>query len=217
MNKILENIFDEITSVDNLLDAWKEFLKGKRNKKDVQQFSIKLIDNILALRHDLLQKSYEHGKYISFKVYDPKPRDIHKAPVRDRLLHHAIYRKLYPFFNDKFVSDSFSCRKNKGTHKALDRFRGFAYKVSKNNTKTCWVLQCDIKKFFASVDQNILLEILQRSISDQNLLWLLGKIIGSFSTKPVQLELFDLRGANRERERERERETAMDAVCHLGI
>lgn len=204
MEKTLKNIFDEIVSVDNLLEAWKEFLKGKRNKPDVQEFSLKLIDNIIALRFDLLQKSYNHGKYRSFKVYDPKPRDIHKAPVRDRLLHHAIYRKLYPFFNDKFISDSFSCRKNKGTHLALDRFRTFTYRTSNNNTRTCWVLQCDIKKFFASVDHSILCNILSESICDQNLLWLLGEIIGSFDTEQIQLKLFDLRSANRERERERE-------------
>jgi len=184
MKQTLENIFDEIISVDNLLEAWKEFLKGKRNKKDVQEFSLKLMDNILALRYELLQKRYKHGKYVSFKVYDPKPRDIHKAPVRDRLLHHAIYRKLYPFFNNKFIADSFSCRNKKGTHRALNRFRDFAYKASENNTRTCWVLQCDIKKFFASIDHKILLQILRKSIHDQDLVWLLNKIIESFfSTK----------------------------------
>jgi len=180
MKQVLENIFAEIISVDNLLEAWKEFLKGKRNKKDVQEFSFQLMEDILALHYELLQKSYKHGEYISFKVHDPKPREIHKAPVRDRLLHHAIYRKLYPFFNRKFIADSFSCRNKKGTHKALDRLRNFAYKVSKNNTRTCWVLQCDIKKFFASIDHQVLLQILQKSIHDQELIWFLKEIIESF-------------------------------------
>lgn len=180
MKQILKNIYDEIISVDNLLEAWKEFLKGKRKKKDVQEFSLKLMDNILTLHYELLQKTYKHGKYVSFKVYDPKPRDIHKAPVRDRLLHHAIYRKLYPFFDNKFIADSFSCRNKKGTHKALERFKGFSYKAGKNNTRTCWVLQCDIKKFFASVDHEFLLQILRGSINDRELVWLLDEIIGSF-------------------------------------
>jgi len=183
MKQVLENIFAEIISVDNLLEAWKEFLKGKRNKKDVQEFSFQLMDDILALHYELLQKSYKHGEYISFKVHDPKPREIHKAPVRDRLLHHAIYRKLYPFFNRKFIADSFSCRNKKGTHKALDRLRNFAYKVSKNNTRTCWVLQCDIKKFFASIDQGILLRIIEEKIFNPETLWLVREIIESFNSR----------------------------------
>lgn len=182
MRKILENIFDEIISVENLLEAWKEFLRGKRSKKDVQGFSLHLMDNILALNRDLLQKNYKHGKYKRFRIYDPKPRDIHKAPVRDRLLHHAIHRKLYPLFDSKFIFDSYSCRNSKGIHGAINRLKKFASKASKNNTTTCWVLQCDIKKFFANIDHQLLIEILKKSISDKNLIWLLTEIIESFST-----------------------------------
>lgn len=177
--------FEDIVSIDNLLEAWQEFLKGKRCRKDVQEFQFALMDNILPLRQDLINRKYEHGGYQCFKINDPKSRIIHKAGVRDRLLHHAVYRKLYPFFDKIFIADSFSCRINKGTHKAIDRFRSFAYIVSKNKTRTCWVLKCDIKKFFASVDQNILLEILEKRISDKNIVRLLEKIIFSFySTKP---------------------------------
>ena len=111
--------FEEIVSVDNLLCAWKEFLKDKRNRLDVQKFSLKLINNILPLNNELVKQVYKHGGYEAFKINDPKPRDIHKASVRDRLLHHALYRILYPFFNRKFIADSFSCRIGKGTHKAI--------------------------------------------------------------------------------------------------
>ena len=136
---------------------------------------------------DLKDKTYRHGGYHAFKISDPKPRDIHKATVRDRLLHHAIYRILYPFFGRTFVADSYSCRKGKGTHRAMDRFRAFAYKASKNHTQTVWVLKCDIRKFFASIDQNILLDILARYIPDEDTLGLLKEIIGSFhSTAPYK-------------------------------
>lgn len=172
--------FEDIISLDNLLDAWREFLKGKRAKKDVQKFSLNLMDNIIRLHQDLSNHTYKHGGYQAFKISDPKPRDIHKASVRDRLLHHAIYRKLYPFFDRTFISDSFSCRVNKGTHKALNRFRSFAYEVSKNHTKTCWVLKCDIKKFFASINQEILKNILARHLKDSDILWLFGQVIDSF-------------------------------------
>ncbi len=120
-----------------------------------------------------------------FPFLIPKPRHIHKASVRDRVLHHAVYRLLYPFFDHTFIHDSYSCRKDKGTHKALNRFREFSGRVSRNNSRTAWVLKCDIKKFFASIDQNILLGILQTYISDKDILNLLVEVIGSFySTQP---------------------------------
>jgi retron-type reverse transcriptase len=134
------------------------------------------------LHEDLKHMSYTHGGYTAFKISDPKPRDIHKALVRDRLLHHAIYRRLYPLFDSRFIADSFSCRKEKGTHKAMERFRAFAYKVSKNNTQTCWVLKCDIRKFFASIDQAVLMGILRTYISDEDTLWLIGRVVDSFSS-----------------------------------
>jgi retron-type reverse transcriptase len=180
----LSHTFEEIISVENLLAAWQEFIKGKRNKKDVQEFSLHLMDNIFSLHRDLLHHTYKHGGYQAFKINDPKPRDIHKATVRDRLLHHALYRKLYPFFDKTFVSDSYSCRKNKGTHKAINKFREYFYKVSKNNTQTCWILKCDIRKFFANIDHDILLKILGEYIPDKNIINLLENIIASFSVKP---------------------------------
>ncbi len=165
--------------------AWQEFIKGKKNRKDVQEFQLYLMDNILSLHQDLINFTYQHSNYQAFNISDPKPRNIHKAQIRDRLLHHAIYRVLYPFFDKTFIYNSYSCRKNKGTHKALNRFRDFGYKVSANNTKTVWVLKCDIKKFFASIDQEILLKILREYISDKDIICLLEKIIYSFhSTKP---------------------------------
>jgi retron-type reverse transcriptase len=166
-----------------LLTAWREFLNGKRKRKDVERFSVHLTDNIFSLHQELQSKTYRHSDYKAFKINDPKPRDIHKASVRDRLLHHAIYRILYPFFDSKFIFDSYSCRRGKGTHRAINRFREYARKISRNHTRTAWVLKCDIRKFFANIDHQILLSILGRNIKDENTLWLLTQIIGSFYTK----------------------------------
>ena len=138
------------------------------------------MDNIFALRRALLKKTYVHGGYQAFNISDPKPRSIHKASVRDRLLHHLLYQPLYPHFDRLFIYDSYSCRDNKGTHKAMARFRVFARKVSKNNTRTCWILKCDIRKFFASIDHGILKAILAKHIADADLLWLIGQVIDSF-------------------------------------
>jgi retron-type reverse transcriptase len=160
-------------------------LRGKKNRKDVMEFSLHLSENIFDLHCKLKNKTYSHGGYHAFKISDPKPRNIHKADVRDRLLHHAIYRILYPHFDNKFIFDSYSCRKGKGTHRAINRLNFFAQKISKNNTKQCWVLKCDIRKFFASIDKKILLEILDRQITDKNIIWLVGKVVGSFYSTEV--------------------------------
>ena len=175
--------YDNIISLDNLLIAWKEFLKGKQKKKDVQEFELRLMDNILALHQNLVTKTYRHSSYEAFNISDPKPRNIHKARVRDRVVHRAIYRILYPFFDRLFIADSYSCRNDKGIHKALDRFRSFARKASHNHTRTVWALKCDVRKFFASIDQSILLGILEKHILDQDILKLLSAIIGSFHTE----------------------------------
>jgi len=186
MKKIkLVHSYNYIISIENLLAAWKEFIKGKKHREDVREFEFNLMGNIISLHNDLAVKIYKHGGYQAFNICDPKPRNIHKASVRDRLVHRAVYRILYPFFERIFIPDSFSCRINKGTHKAIKRFKDFYYIVSKNNTKICWVLKCDIKKFFASIDHKILKSILAKYIPDKNILWLLSEIINSFySTMP---------------------------------
>ncbi|MBU3934489.1 reverse transcriptase/maturase family protein [Patescibacteria group bacterium] len=190
MKIILVHKYEDIISVENILEAWQEFLPGKRNKPDVQEFSLRLMDNIFDLHYELANHTCKHGSYQQFKINDPKPRTIHKATVRDRLLHHAIYRKLYPFFDKKFIADSYSCRDDKGTHKALNKFRSNTRIVSRNNTKQCWILKCDVRKFFASVDQDTLIKILEKHVKDENTINLLKEIIKSF--KPTGLPLENL-------------------------
>ena len=111
---------------------------------------------------------------------DPKLRHIHKATVKDRILHHAIFRILYPIFDKSFIFDSYSCRNEKGTHKAVNRLNDFARKVSKNNTKTCYILKLDVKKFFDSINQDILLDLIKHRISDTNAIWLVNEVVKSF-------------------------------------
>ncbi len=174
--------YEDIISVENLLAAWTEFVQGKRKRADVQEFQSCLMSNIFALHHELKNETYRHGGYEHFVVIDPKRRDIHKASVRDRLLHHAIYRVLYPYYDTQFIHDSYSCRNNKGTHRAMNQFRRYARKASNNHTKTVWVLKCDIRKFFATIDQTILIKILERHIFDKRIINLLQSVVTSFSS-----------------------------------
>src|SRR3989338_386048 len=175
--------YESVISLENLLEAWKEFIIGKRSRKDVQEFERDLMTNVIQLHNDLVTMSYGHHGYEAFKISDPKPRNIHKASVRDRVLHRALYRVLYPFFDRTFISDSYSCRYNKATYKAIDKFRKFFFQVSKNDKKTVWVLKCDIRKFFASVNHDTLKAILKNYISDDKILFLLWVIIDSFSVR----------------------------------
>lgn len=172
--------FEDITAPENLLQAWQEFCSGKRKALDVQRFERNLADNLLALHSELADGSYRHGSYYRFSINDPKPRVIHKAGVRDRLVHHAIYRKLYPFFDKTFIADSYSCRIDKGTHKAMGRFKHFSHQLSHNNTKTVWVLKCDIRKFFDSIDHETLLKFLHERIAEEAVFALLKQIVASF-------------------------------------
>lgn len=181
--------YKDTISVENLLAAWKEFLVGKRKKGDVQEFQNALMDNVLELHADLAAGRWCHGPYHAFGISDPKPREIHKASVRDRLIHHALYRVLYPFFDRTWISDSYSCRLQKGTHRAALRFRKYAGQVSRNNTRTCWVLKCDIRKFFASIDQPILIEILRSYMPDVQTIGLLEEIIDSFHSRAIGIGL----------------------------
>ena len=119
----------------NILKAFNEFKNNKRNKTDVAEFSINVIGNLYSLHNDLISGSYRHGGYEHFKINDPKPRDIHKASVRDRIVHHCLYRSLYDYFNKFFICDSYSCRFGKGTHKALDQFFKFGMSESLSNKK----------------------------------------------------------------------------------
>jgi len=160
--------------------SWYEFKKGKTSKRDVLEFELALEDNLFKLHEELRKKTYQHSNYTSFYITDPKLRHIHKAKVRDRIVHHAVFRKLYPVFDKHFIYDSYSCRINKGTHRAVQRLEMFCRKLSENYRQRIYYLKCDIKKFFASVDQDRLTQIIQKKINDEDTLWLLNQIISSF-------------------------------------
>lgn len=177
------SLFDEIISLKNLFLAWKEFKKGKAKKQDVKKFSYDFRDNIFYLHNKLKNKTYKHLTYHSFYIKDPKLRHIHKAVVKDRVLHHAVFKILYRIFDKSFIFDSYSCRIGKGTHRAVNRLNYFSRKVSRNNTRACFVLKCDVRKFFDSINHNILINLIKKKITDKNTIWLITKIIESYSAK----------------------------------
>jgi len=191
--KIYKNIFDRIISLENLFSAWDAFRSDKRNKRDVLQFEWHLEENIFQLHRELKNKIYQHGPYTSFYINDPKQRHIYKASVRDRVLHHAVFSVMNPLFEETFIPTSFSCRVNYGTHKGIEFLERMMRATMQNGTRDCFVLKCDIQKFFDSVDHKTLIEIISRRIKDQNVIKLLKSVVESYAA-----------GADtRERERER--------------
>ncbi len=188
---MFKKLFDNITAPENLFLAWEEFKRDKRNKADVLQFEKNLEQNIFALHRDVATETYRHGPYEGFPICDPKRRQIHKATVRDRVLHHAVVSVLSPIFEPTFIPTSFSCRIGKGTHRGVDYLAEAIRTVSRNYTRRCFILKCDIRKFFDSVDHAVLLDILERRVKDIKVRWLFKEIIGSYSSD----------GCERERER----------------
>lgn len=160
--------------------AWREFRRGKSSKRDVQEFEFNLEDNLFQLHADLVSRAYQHSPYSAFYITDPKLRHIHKACVRDRVLHHAVFRVLYPLWDRTFIHDSYSCRLGKGTHRAVRRLEVFARKLSRNLSRPIYALKCDVKKFFDSVDHELLLGLIKHKVSDAETIWLIGAIIDSF-------------------------------------
>ena len=205
--KIYKNIFNDIVSLESIFSAWDAFKKGKRKKLDVQIFEQCAEGNLFRLHADLTSHSYVHAPYHAFFIRDPKVREIHKAIVRDRIVHHVVYQKLNPIFEKTFIADSYSSRKMKGTHKGVTRLETFTRKVSQTNGR-CVVLKCDIRKFFASIDHEILYSILEKRIKDVHVLRLLHAIIESFPSTVALRE--------RERERERESKSPPRKGCPIG-
>lgn len=189
--KIYRNLFDQIISPENLFSAWDTFKGDKRKKADVIEFEWNLEENIFKLHRELKNKTYKHGRYTGFYIQDPKQRHIHKAEVRDRVLHHAIFSILNPIFEETFIPTSFSCRIGYGTHKGVNALGKAATKLQRNGTRTCFVLKCDIQKFFDSMDHDVLLAVLKKRIKDDSAIWLVKEIVESFSSSSV---LFERRG-----------------------
>ena len=203
--KIYNGLFDQIVSPENLFSAWDAFKSGKRNKPDVADFEWRLEENIFRLHRDLRSETYRHGPYSGFYITDPKQRHIHKASVRDRVLHHAVFSVINPIFEKTFITTSFSCRIGYGTHRGVSALERMARGIARNGTRPCFVLKADVQKFFDSVNHKILLSILERRIKDDEAMRLLTEIVESYTT-PI------------ERERERERVNAAPRrVCPSAI
>ena len=154
-------LYERITSAESLFSAFYEFSRGKRHKNGVPGFEYDLERNIFELRRQLRSFTYEPLASKVFRVYEPKPRFIQAACVRDRIVHHALVRVINPLFEPGFIYDSYACRKGKGTLNAVKRLEDFWVRESRNYSRKIYFLKADIRKYFDSIDHNVLLEIIR--------------------------------------------------------
>jgi len=176
-------LWRQVTSWENLMEAARAAARGKRTRPDVARFLHQIEPNLCGLQRELEGGTYRPGGYRTFCINDPKPRQISAAPFRDRVVHHALTRVLEPVFEPRFTAHSFASRKGFGQHRALrlarDACRRYRY-----------VLKCDIRKYFPSIDHAILKDLLARVIKCSRTLELAGRIIDGSNEQEEVIEYF---------------------------
>jgi len=183
MPKIYKNFYPQIYDLFNLWQAFVKASKGRRGHPSIAAFEYNLEAELIRLRDELRDETYSPGGYRSFTVHEPKRRKISAAPFRDRVVHHALMNVIGPMLERKFIHDSYANQVGKGTHKALDRCTYFMRRYQ-------YVLPCDVRQFFPSIDHDILKSILSNTLRDEKAMALAEKIIAS--GKGVLTEEYDM-------------------------
>lgn len=174
--KTYGNLYPGVYSFDSLYKGYLQAKRQKRFHSDVLEFTSNLEENLITIQNELIWKTWKPAACRSFIVYEPKKRLITAPAFRDRVVHHSLVAVIDPLFNRKFIANSFACRKNKGTHAAQSCVLKNLRNMNRNGEKI-WVLQTDISKYFASINHNILMSTISRTIRDKEVLWLTDQII----------------------------------------
>jgi len=164
------NLYPQIISFENLFLSAKKAQKGKRFRQSTLEFNFDLESNLFQLQRELQDQTYQPEGYYTFVIHDPKERLISATAYRDRIVHHALCNIIIPLIEPSFIPDCYANRIGFGTHKALKRFTEFA-------RSSRYVLQCDIQKYFPSIDRNILKSIIRKKIKCRDTLELINLIL----------------------------------------
>lgn len=177
--------YEKIFDFQNLYKAHTAARKGKRNTREVIDFEMNLSENLTLLSEELKKKTYKIKGYYRFSIYDPKYRIIHALHYRDRVVQHCICDEvLAPILDKKLIYDNSACRIGKGTHFAIDRVSKFLHDFYVKQGTNGYFLKCDIRKYFDSIDHEILKRKLENVIFDKDVLNLLCQIIDSYEAAP---------------------------------
>ncbi len=181
--KRANNLWEKIVSWENLMEAVRAAARGKRTRPDVARFLHETEANVCQLQRELQDGSYRSGGYRTFWIHDPKPRQISAAPFRDRVVHHALTSVLESVFEPRFTDHSFASRKGFGQHKALQLARNACQRYR-------YVLKCDIRKYFPSIDHSILKGLIERAVKCRRTLELVGRIIDGSNEQEEVVDYF---------------------------
>ncbi|MFH0711639.1 MAG: reverse transcriptase domain-containing protein [archaeon] len=196
--KTYKNIYYKIYKWENLVLAFRKARKGKTKKDYVKKFEENLIENLQQLQFELMTQTYKPKPLKTFILRDPKTRKISKSHFRDRIIHHALCNIIEPIFQKTFIHDSCANQKRKGNIFAIKRFDKFKKKVSRNGKQKGWFnknqvkgycLKADIKHYFEEVNQEILINIINKKIKDKNTMSLITKIIKNYKNKQKGMPL----------------------------
>jgi len=168
----VSDTYADIYEWDNLYTAYRKAARGKRGKGPASRFEFVLENNLIDLQDELASESYRPGPYASFILRESKRRLISAAPFRDRVVHHALCQVIEPAFERGFIHHSYANRVGKGTHRALDQCQQWMQRYQ-------YVLPCDVRQFFPSIDHSLLQRILNRRIQDGAIQRLVGRILAS--------------------------------------
>ena len=177
MSKTIRNVFNSKLDFKLFLEAEKRASNTRRYRSDVIKFEINLEVNIVNLIESIRNNKYKVGKYREFKIYEPKIRTIRCLPFIDRIVHQWYVNEfIKPYFVCRFINDSYACINGRGTHLAVKSLQKYM-RIYKRRYNDYYVIQCDIKKFFESINRDILFNILSKKIKDKLLLEFTKKII----------------------------------------
>ena len=178
MAKTYKDIYPDVYAFEALYEGYLRARKGKRYRPEVLRFTKCLEENLIHLQNELIWKMYKTGRYREFYVYEPKQRTIAALPFRDRVVQHSLVAAIEPLWERQFIFDSYACRIGKGTHAGVDRAQFFLCR-QRHRSGLVYVLKCDINKYFASINHEVLKQLLRRRIACPDTLWLLDEIIDS--------------------------------------
>lgn len=180
--KRIGNLYSQVYDIDNLILADHKARKGKSKQVGVRSHDKNRDMHILMLHESLKNKTFRNSNYHVFTITDPKEREIFRLPYYpDRIVHHAIMNVLEKIFVSSFTRDTYSCIKKRGIHGAFKAVQ----LALKDEVNTQYCLKLDVKKFYPSIDHDILKKLLRRKFKDPDLLWLLDEIISSTPGVPI--------------------------------
>lgn len=177
------NLWNRIVSMENLRLADAKARKGKMRSYGVRMHDRNREENLRRLQESLINKTYHTSSYDIFKIHKPKERLICRLPYYpDRIVHHAVMNVLEDIWVRTFPYNTYSCIKNRGiegcdkrVEKIIRRFRG----------KPLYCLKLDIKKYYPSIDHEVMKRIIRKKIKCRDTLWLLDEIIDSCDGMPI--------------------------------